>query len=202
MCSSLRLFKGFYRWFLCVFYVLACKGWISCSFRGGGFWSEGIDGCLLVCGTYLWWFGHLRFLEGFLKILILLSCVCCILICRCMQNHSDTIINTSDTVLRKMYLSFYWKGCVWEGVGDRTELQHIDPHSIGHNRVSFPFSWAAQPGAHSAICWLSLPQLVTNVSGLQTNWLPVFTELYNSSTPTSSCGRHNCTHSTHPRSRL
>ena len=26
--------------------------------------------------------------------------------------------------------------------------------------------------------------LVTNVSGLQTNWLPVFTELYNSSTPT------------------
>ena len=34
-----------------------------------------------------------------------------------------------------------------EGVGDRTELQHIDPHSIGHNRISFPFSWAAQPGA-------------------------------------------------------
>ena len=34
-----------------------------------------------------------------------------------------------------------------EGVGDRTELQHIDPHSIGHKRVSFPFSWAAQPGA-------------------------------------------------------
>ena len=36
---------------------------------------------------------------------------------------------------------------MWEGVGDRTELQHIDPQSIGHNRVSFPFSWAAQPGA-------------------------------------------------------
>ena len=46
----------------------------------------------------------------------------------------------------KIYLSLYWKGCVWEGVGDRTELQHIDPHSIGHNHVSFPFSWAAQPG--------------------------------------------------------
>ena len=26
-------------------------------------------------------------------------------------------------------------------------LQHIDPHSIGHNRVSFPLSWAAQPEA-------------------------------------------------------
>ena len=35
---------------------------------------------------------------------------------------------------------------MWEGVGDRTEQQHIDPHSIGHNRVPFPFSWAAQPG--------------------------------------------------------
>ena len=36
---------------------------------------------------------------------------------------------------------------MWEGVGDQTELQHIDPHSIGHNHVSFPFCWAAQPGA-------------------------------------------------------
>ena len=56
--------------------------------------------------------------------------------------HNDTI-KTSDTVLRKIHFSFYWKGCVWEGVGDRTELQHIDPHSYGHNSVSFPFSWAA-----------------------------------------------------------
>ena len=61
--------------------------------------------------------------------------------------HNDSI-KTTDTVLRKIYLSLYFKGLyVWEGVGDRTELQHIDPHSIGHNRVSFPFSWAAQPGA-------------------------------------------------------
>ena len=49
--------------------------------------------------------------------------------------------------LEKYTSHFIWKGCVWEGVGDRTELQHIDPHSIGHNRISFPFSWAVQPGA-------------------------------------------------------
>ena len=49
--------------------------------------------------------------------------------------------------LEKYTSHFIWKGCVWEGVGDRTELQHIDPHSIGHNRVPFPFSWATQPGA-------------------------------------------------------
>ena len=26
---------------------------------------------------------------------------------------------------------------MWEGVGDRTELQHIDPHSYGHQRCVF-----------------------------------------------------------------
>ena len=68
---------------------------------------------------------------------------------------------------------------------------NIDPHSIGHNHVSFPFSWAAQPEAYSSIqhllsnssdpqlsigglrapfacCWLSLLHLVTNWSGLHT----------------------------------
>ena len=33
-------------------------------------------------------------------------------------------------------------------------------------------------------CWLSLLHLVSNWSGLQTNWLPAFTELYYSSTST------------------
>ena len=36
---------------------------------------------------------------------------------------------------------------MWEGVGDRTELQHIDPHSYGHQRCSFSFSRAVQPEA-------------------------------------------------------
>ena len=27
------------------------------------------------------------------------------------------------------------------------KLQHIDPHSSGYHSLSFPFSWAAQPGA-------------------------------------------------------
>ena len=72
--------------------------------------------------------------------------------------------------LEKYTSHFIWKCCVWEGVGDRTELQHIDPHSYGHNSVSFPFSWAAQPGA-----WFSLPHLYSN-------WLNFMcTELYNSS---------------------
>ena len=96
-----------------------------------------------------------------------------------MQMHAGKIINgdtiiTSDTVLRKIYLSL-WKGCVWKGVGDRTELQHFDPHSIGHNRVSFPFSWAAQPGACGPSlsgCWFSLPHLISNSSDPKLVWSP------------------------------
>ena len=104
---------------------------------------------------------------------------------------------------------------MWEGVGDRTELQHIDPHSFGHNRVSFPFFWAAQAGAWGLSlsgCWFSLPHLISNscdaqlsIGGLRapsagcwfpllqlvSNWLNFLcTELYNSSRP-PSCGRHN-----------
>ena len=57
----------------------------------------------------------------------------------CMRNHiNDTIMTRSDTILLEKYAThFIWKGCVWEGVGDRTELQHIDPHSYGHQRF-FP----------------------------------------------------------------
>ena len=64
----------------------------------------------------------------------------------CMQN--TTIQWRRATMSLEKYTShFIWKGCVREGVEDWTELQHIDPHSIGHNRVSFPFSSAIQPGA-------------------------------------------------------
>ena len=85
--------------------------------------------------------------------------------------HNDTI-NTSDTVLRKIYLSLYLKGlCVWEGFGDRTELQHIDPHSVGHQRCVFLVLHGCSTGgprAHlSAGCWPPLPHLVSNSSELQ-----------------------------------
>ena len=99
--------------------------------------------------------------------------------------YTYTCRNNNDErtqFFRKIYLSLYWKGCVCEGVGDWTELQHIDPHSYSHNSVSFLFSWAAQLGAWgpslSAGCWFSLPHLISN-------WLNFLcTKLYHSSTPT------------------
>ena len=86
----------------------------------------------------------------------------------CMQNHNDTMIKTSEDFFKKICLSLYLKGCVWEGVGDRTELQYIDPHSYGHQRCVFlvlQCCSTGSPGAQlSAQCWLSLPHLVTNGS--------------------------------------
>ena len=88
---------------------------------------------------------------------------------------------------------------MWEGAGDRTELQHIDPHSIGHNCVSFPFSRAAQPGALGPSLSLGhVPQSsIFSPTHLISNWSNFqCTDLYN------IVGVTNCTHSTHPRSSL
>ena len=102
----------------------------------------------------------------------------------------------------------------------------LTPHSYGHNSISFPFSWAAQPGAwgpslsgcwfslpqlistcncsiggpraHSAGCWLSLPHLVSNSSDLQlTNFLSL-PELYNNLTSTLFPASVTISHSFNP----
>ena len=78
---------------------------------------------------------------------------------------------------------------MWEGVGDRTELQHID-----HNHLSFLFSWASQPGAwgpNLSGCWFSLPHLISNSSDLQTDWISCTLSYMIVQRSPSSCGRHN-----------
>ena len=100
---------------------------------------------------------------------------------------------------------------MWEGVGDRTELQHIDPHSYGHQCCVFLVLLMLNRWPEgSAFCWVlfSPPHLASNPSDLQQTWgsegpfgrvvafsttpflrllwssthrLPVFNELYNSS---------------------
>ena len=78
------------------------------------------------------------------------------IICRSMQKHLQHNKDERIQFFRKMYLSLYSKGFqrVTKGiicerwVGDWIELQHIDPtNSSCYNSISFPFSWAAQPGA-------------------------------------------------------
>ena len=69
--------------------------------------------------------------------------------------------------LKKIYLSLNFNVCVWEGAGDRTELQYIDPHFYGRQRCVFLVLQVCSTGgpeAHSSRCGLSLPHLVTNGS--------------------------------------
>ena len=95
--------------------------------------------------------------------------------------HISTII-TSDTVLIKIYLSLYLKGCVWEGVWDRTELQYIDPYSYGHQRCVFlVLQGCSTGGLGASLLDAGFLYRILSPTGLQTHWLPVLTELYNSS---------------------
>ena len=74
-------------------------------------------------------------------------------------------IRRAKTSLKKYTSHLYCKVCVWEGVGDRTELQYIDPHSYGHQRCVFLILLMLNGGlgAHSAsflYCILSPTGLV------------------------------------------
>ena len=127
-----------------------------------------------------------------------------------MQNHNDDTIKTSDTVLRKIYLSLYLKELCVRGSWDRTELQHIDPHSIGHNHVSSrsPGLLNRGPGGPASLgagflyCILSPTRLIPNSSDLQTDWISCALSYIIVQHHLLLVGVTNCTHSTHPRSRL
>ena len=117
-----------------------------------------------------------------------------------MQNHNDTI-KTSDTVLRKIYLSLYLKGLCLRGSWRPNRTATYWPPLLWPSAFlsCFPGLLNRGPGAQplwalvfstasnwligglrapSAGCWLSLPHLVSK-------WLNFLcTELYNSSTPT------------------
>ena len=109
------------------------------------------------------------------------------------QKHIQHNKDERTQFFRKIYLSLYWKGCVWEVVGDWTELQHIDRHSYGHNSVSFQFSWAAQLGAWGSSLsrtWSSFQHLLSNC-----NWGPPLLgvgSLYSILSPTDSIFFQKC----------
>ena len=102
---------------------------------------------------------------------------CCILICRFMHKHNDTM-KTSDTVLlEKIYLSLYLKVlCVRRSWRPNKTVTYWPPLLCPS-----ALCLSRSPGLLTAGCWLSLSHLVTNRSDLQTNWLPVFTSLFDRS---------------------
>ena len=111
--------------------------------------------------------------------------------------------------MEKYTSHFIWKGCVWEGVGDQTELQHIDPTLLAMTVFlsRFPGLLNREPGGPASLgagflyCILSPLVWSPNwlIGGLRapsagcwlsllhliSNWLNFLcTELYNNSMPT------------------
>ena len=78
------------------------------------------------------------------------------------QHYNDTIINRRAKASLKICTSHFicnvWKGllnvCVWEGVGDRTELKYFDPHSYGRQRCVFLVLLMLNRGAWGPLCWV------------------------------------------------
>ena len=133
-----------------------------------------------------------------------------------LQHHNGTIIKqthaiikTQEDFFRKIYTSYYickgtkglLNGCVWEGAGDRTELQYFDPHSYGRHVVSFLFSGYSTGGPGPTLLGDGFLYCILSASSLDPNssWPPAPSAwcgfLYHISTPTgcNSTGSSNST---------
>ena len=100
--------------------------------------------------------------------------------------HAKHVQNNKDErsqFSRKIYLSLYWKGCVWKGIGDWTELQHSDPPPTLLAIIAFfsrspgLLNWGPG-GPTSAGTWFWFQHLLSNWSEL------LLPGLYNNLTPT------------------
>ena len=128
-----------------------------------------------------------------------------------MQNHNDDTIKTSDTVLRKIYLSLYLKGrgswrpnrtaTFWPPLLWPSPFFSCSPGLLNRGPGAQPlwvlvFSTASYlqlvwsptdySGAEGSLCWVLA---FSTASWLQLVWSPnwlnfLCTKLYNSSTPT------------------
>ena len=116
-----------------------------------------------------------------------------------MQNHDDTI-KTSDTVLRKIYLSLYLKRLCVRGSWRPNRTATYWPPLLWPHRRFFPVLLGCSAGGLGAQPLWNM--FLNPASYLQLVWSPnwlnfLCTELCNSSRPPSSCGRHK-SHSFNP----
>ena len=114
-----------------------------------------------------------------------------------MQN-TTTQWRRATQFFRKICTShFIWKGCMWEEMETEQNCNILTLTLLAitaflsrfpgllNRKPGGPLSWVLvflTASCHPGL--VSKTGLVSNCSGLQTNWLPVFTELYNSSPST------------------
>ena len=113
-----------------------------------------------------------------------------------MQKHIQHNKDGRTQFFRKIYLSLYWKGCVWEGVGDWTKTAtYWPPNSSGYHSLSFLFFWAAQLRAWGpSLCW---DMVLIPAPFLQLIWTSCRRGYIIIWRPPTSCERHN-SHSIQP----
>ena len=110
------------------------------------------------------------------------------------------MIKTSETVLRKIYLSLYLKRlCVRGSWRPNRTATYWTPLRF------FPvLLGCSTEGLEAQTLWVLVFSTASYLhwSGLQTNWFPVLPSYIIVQHPPSSCGRHKLHSFPHPRSRL
>ena len=117
--------------------------------------------------------------------------------CRCMQKHIQHNKDERTQFFSKIYLSLYLKGLrkvlsVWGELETEENCNILTPtNSSGYSNISFPFSWAAQPGAWGpSLCW---DIVLIPASSLQLIWTSCHRGYIIIWCPPTSCERHICT---------
>ena len=100
---------------------------------------------------------------------------------------------------RKIYLSLYWKGCVWEGVGDRTKTATYWPPPTLLAITAFlshsPGLLTQGPGG-SSLCWDMVLILASSLQFTRTSCHWGYIIIWH---PPTSCKHHNFTFNSTPR---
>ena len=99
--------------------------------------------------------------------------------------HNDIMI-TSDTVLKEIYLSLYLKGLCVRGSWTPNRTATYWPPLLWPSAFLSRSPGLFNRGPVAQPLWVLVFSTASSQQRvfLQTNWLPVFTELYNNSTPT------------------
>ena len=108
------------------------------------------------------------------------------------SNIFNTIKTSGHSSLEKIYLSLYWKGCVWEGVGDRIKTAtYWPPQLFWPSQPFFPVLLGCSTGGLGpSLCW---DMVLIPASFLQLIWTSCHRGYIIIWPPPTSCERHICT---------
>ena len=112
------------------------------------------------------------------------------------RNIFNKIKTSGHSSLEKYTSHIIQKGYYVRGELETEQNYNIlTPHSSGHGSISFPFSWAAQPGARGpSLCW---DMVLASASSLQLIWTSCHRGYIIIWHPPTSCERH-ISHSIQP----